>query len=259
MQSIPQLSDRDSACLVLPDLDYDSQLAAIQYLLRQHKKDDKTLRDEIKRIEQIAQRTTGLRNEHAVNEWMNHVHASIFQDAAHSMAAVGMLAPLIESMFYQAFHGIRQIIHEQKEITPINMHIRWKQATEDQWDCHYFWSKGKQTRDLVKGILQLAEAVELSSYLPSDLKLTLQALFEYRNKMFHNGFEWPLDVRQRFQQRINDAKWPQEWFSKAEHGDNPWIFYLTDIFINHILITIDNTIKGIGAFCNNELLPYGKL
>ena len=36
---------------------------------------------------------------------VDHLHQSVFQDAAHSMAAVGMLAPFVESLFKQAFPG----------------------------------------------------------------------------------------------------------------------------------------------------------
>ena len=47
-------------------------------------------------MESLARRTPG---EHAVNMWIEKVHQSIYQGAAHSMAAVGMIAPLVESVF----------------------------------------------------------------------------------------------------------------------------------------------------------------
>jgi len=249
---IPKFDDHGAASLVLLDLDYDSQIAAIHHLLKRNRRADDELLADIKRIEESAQRTRGLRNEQAVDEWTDHLNAAVFQDAAHSMAAVGMLAPLIESIFYQAFQGIRR--HYREAGFPSPSHSRWQQPAEDQWDCHFVWNKGRRSKKLVEGIMQLAEATTLSTYLPTGLLAILDALFEYRNKMFHCGFEWPVEERVRFQARIIDAKWPADWFAKATIGEKPWIFYLTDTFINLCLATVDEIIAGIGAFCNKELL-----
>ena len=46
----------------------------------------------------------------------------------------------------------------------------------------------KTKKDLVAGILQLCDATGLVKKLPSDLEVTLSALFIYRNRMFHDGF-----------------------------------------------------------------------
>src|SRR5690606_3700853 len=119
---VPELSDRDTACMVLPDLDYDSQLVAIRHALRRHQQADDKLRQEIAEIKAFAQRTSDIRNEYAVNEWVDRLYHSVYQDAAHSMAAVGMLAPMFESVFYQAFQGIRK--HMGNGPTP-STHDRW--------------------------------------------------------------------------------------------------------------------------------------
>lgn len=249
---IPQLSNRDAVCLVLPGLDYDAQLMAIRSLLRRHKEADRVLEEEIKSLKAKTRKLSGVGQECAISHLIDRYDASVYQGAAHSMAAVGMLAPLIESIFHQAFQGIRRCL--RNDMTPPSTHARWEQPAEDQWDCHFAWNKGRRSANLVEGITQLADALGMSSYLPGDFKLTLQALFEYRNKMFHCGFEWPIDERERFQKRIKDAGWPSDWFARATTDDKPWVFYLTDMFIDHCLTTIDQTIKGIGAFCNKELL-----
>jgi hypothetical protein len=248
---LPELSDRDFACVLLPDLDYDAQLIAVHNLLRRHKDSDQALTDEIRRIEEHARKTKGLRNEHLANEWLDRLHASVYQDAAHSMAAVGMLAPLMESIFYQAFQATRY--HLSATVDPQRDHQRWQQPAEDQWDCHFVWKSGRRSTNLVEGILQLADAAELSPYLPNDLKFTLQALFEYRNKMFHYGFEWPIGERQRFATRIDTSGWPIDWFAKATMGGDPWIFYLTDTFTSHCMDAIGSIIEGIGAFAREKL------
>lgn len=245
-----ELSDRDAAFLVLPDLDYDSQLAAIHQLLRRHRAADQELKREITEIEAFAARTSGLRNQRAIDEWTDRLHHSVYQDAAHSMAAVGMLAPMIESVFYQTFLGIRQRFYDGKH-APTDQ-VRWQQPAEDQWDCHYYWSNGRRSKNLVSGIIQLSEALQLMSHLPANLEQMLEALFEYRNKMFHCGFEWPVDERQRFAKRIRDRKWPANWFAQATRGGLPWVFYMTDYFIQRCADTIDQVICGVGAYCKSK-------
>ena len=73
-------------------------------------------------------------------------------------------------------------------------------------------------------------------------------MFAYRNKMFHHGFEWPLNERRKFEQTIRKGEWPSNWFIKSWIGDEPWIFYLSTIFIDHCLLTIDQVIQGVGAY-----------
>ena len=250
---MPELSDHDTACLVLADLDYEAQLVAIHGLLDRHRKAEAALGEEIKEIEAIAQRTSGLRNEVAVSEWIDRLHSSVYQDAAHSMSAVGMLAPFVESLFYHAFRGIQR--HLTGNSSSLNAHGRWLQPAEDQWDCHFVWTNGRRSTNLVQGINQLSDAVGLLPHLPTNLFQMLDALFAYRNKMFHCGFEWTPEERLRFQKRLDSSGWPQDWFAKATAGGEPWIFYLTDTFVRHCLERIEQAIAGIGAFCKVVLMP----
>jgi hypothetical protein len=73
--------------------------------------------------------------------------------------------------------------------------------------------------------------------------------------MFHNGLEWPVQERQRFAQRITNEHWPPQWFSKAESGHQPWVFYMTDDFIEHCLKTINLSLDAIGLFIRDVLIP----
>jgi hypothetical protein len=84
--------------------------------------------------------------------------------------------------------------------------------------------------------------------MPNDPEPVLQALFEYRNKMFHCGFEWPPVERKRFAEKRDRDKWPSDWFSMATSGEEPWIFYLTEAFSEHCLDIIYSVLSGIGAF-----------
>jgi hypothetical protein len=168
------------------------------------------------------------------------------------MSAVGMLAPLIETIFYQCFQGIGKQFYPATQ--PCKTHDRWNASHGIQWDCHFVVAKGRIHKDIVKGIFQLSDAVGLSERFPSDLKAVLSALFAYRNSMFHHGFEWPVEERERFAKRIHNEGWSKEWFSVATNNDNPWIFFMSDNFILHCDKTIELILDAIGCFVRDELL-----
>ena len=136
------------------------------------------------------------------------------------MAAVGMIAPFVESLFREVFRELGR-----------------------EW----------QRKDMVRNLIKSISAMGWGKYLPEDLELTLTALFEYRNKMFHNGFEWPEDVRESFERRLENSGWPAGWFSKATIDDEPRMFYMTDAFIEHCINTIQNVAVGI------EKLKYDRM
>lgn len=244
--SATEISNRDAACLLLDDFDYEAQLIAIRHILNRNLDAEEALSKEMSELRDYARKTSGVRNEQASDEYGELFEAQVYQDAAHSMAAVGMLAPMVETIFYQAFQNMRQrFVGEHRSL---GIHTRWQVPAEDQWDCRFVWKNGKRGGNLVEGIIQLADAIGLTPYLPAELKQTLSALFEYRNKMFHCGFEWPRNERDRFEQRMAEAKWPSGWFSKATKGHHAWIFYLTDDFTKHCLETITQILDGIGGF-----------
>lgn len=105
-------------------------------------------------------------------EYVDHLHGKIFLDAAHSMAAVGMLAPFIESMFEQAYYGIRELF-DQENLQLASPKRRVMKA-DKRWNCHYTMSGNLH---LVNGIFELATATGLKKHLPPDLKITLEAIW----------------------------------------------------------------------------------
>ena len=111
------LTDRHLAGIVLGDLDYDSQLRAIHGLLRAHKDRESALNAEIEKAAADARRLSGIRNEQAVSDWVELLHASVYQDAAHSMSAVGMIAPFVESVFGHGLRGIGERLAEARNQT----------------------------------------------------------------------------------------------------------------------------------------------
>lgn len=240
----PELDDQDYACILLPNFDYDAQLNAIRCLLLRQREDASSQRHLIAEIEAQALQISGPQNERTIDEWLDELHFSTYQNAAHSMAAVGMLAPFIEFIFHQAFLNIPKYC----PIASVNLpsHPRWQQANMDKWDCHFVWENSRRRRDLVEGILQLADDVGLQSRLPGDLRQMLKALYGYRNKMFHHGFEWPMDERHNFAKCKED--WPDDWFSVSTSDGKPWIFYMSDTFIDKWILVTQQIIKSIVGY-----------
>ena len=211
------VTDRDIALGILA-LDYESQLVAVHSVLQRNREAEAQASARIRKLE-AAIRKHGHPHHWVEHDWVDRMHDQTFLDAAHSMAAVGLIAPVIESLFDRTF---RYFGHENK----------WKQS---------------RRHDIAKGILKLAEAINLKRHLPDDLDRTLLALFAYRNKMFHCGLEWPEKDRRDFANRIRSNGWTN-CFSCAESGGDPWCVYLSKEFVDHCLKTVDSVIDGIGAY-----------
>lgn len=199
----------------LEEFNYDAQLVAIHGLLHRQEQADQELSDRIKEADEVARRTRGRANDHAVDVWVELVEMSCYQAAAHSMAAVGMIAPLVESALRAAFRSIGNELPQ---------------------------------RNLVRNIVKHADAVGMDEYLPPDLEPTLSALFAYRNKMFHGGFEWSSEELKKFEGLLTEDRWPSEWFSKATSDDEPWMFYMTSSFVDQCLEMAKGVIRGIAQF-----------
>jgi len=249
---IPELSDRDRAGLILERMDYEEQLIAISGLLGRNKSTDEQLEAERGEILVFIQRSSGSALERAIDESGENFYAMVYQGAAHSMAALGMLAPMYESMFFQAFQGIRNRYFGKTAI-PSGHHRNAIADPDAFWNCrkHYEKKTGEVNNDVVSGILQLSKAIGLKKYLPPGLPKTLQALFDYRNFMFHNGFEWPEDRCAVFAAHIERGGW-QAWFGWSERSNKPWIFYMNEQFINHCLAMIHKLLEGLGAYCRGR-------
>ena len=199
----------------LEEFNHSAQLVAIRGLLHRQERADQELSDRIKEADEFARRTRGRANECAVDVWVELAEMSCYQDAAHSMAAVGMIAPLIESAFQAAFRSIGNELPQ---------------------------------RNLVGNIVKRVQEASMKEYLPADLEPTLSALFAYRNKMFHGGFEWSSEELKRFEKRLDESQWSPHWFSRAISDDKPWMFYMTSTFVNHCLEMAEGVIRGIEQF-----------
>ncbi len=238
------IEPREYLFLLRLGFDPDAQFNAILSLLKEHDELSADTHNEIRRREERANTCERPNKEFVVDAFREMVEYSIYQDAAHSMAAVGMLAPLFETVFTQCFITIHRR-YSKEQLWP-GGHIRWQQAGLQAWDCHYVFVSGNPRKNLVKGVMQLSEATGLQEYLPSNYQEVLEALFAYRNKMFHFGLEWPIAEREKFAQRIIDAGWPNDWFEQASINKKPWVFCLSHEFIDVCQLTFQ---RVLDAFC----------
>lgn len=246
-----ELSDRDFGLFALEDFDIEAQLIAVQDLLRRNSEADERVRQRINEYADKMQAATGDQERHLDDLYVDECHRSVFQDAAHSLAAAGMLAPLIESYFTAAFPTVAR----QLDLSPsaTSEDVRSAHSVAQYWDPHFVFNKNGTRKDLVEGIAQLSKSIGLDAEFPADFREVLKALFLYRNKVFHHGFEWPMDERKRFLQTSADENWPSEWFTFSKRNEDPWIIYMTTEFVEKCLSTFDLCLTGVGRFIRKKL------
>lgn len=180
--------------------------------------------------------------------WVGQMEHSVFQDAANSMAAVGMLAPMFEALFTNLFAALGRAA-APKSLFPVaseGFTDRRRRADVDYWDPHIvFDSKGRRA-DLTAGIRQLAVDTGLHPLLPKDYGKVITGLFLYRNMMFHNGFEWPIERRGEFAAQIKSQGLPPDWFTHSSRGGAPWIYYMTQTYVDRCLTLVDEVLTAVG-------------
>lgn len=247
--SLFKVTNRDRALFLIAELNLEAQLVAIKGAIKRNRREDAVVSRKIGELEEhiraCANRDQGLQMQ-LEDCWVDAMHDSVFQDATYSMAAVGMLAPFIESLFVSIFSGLRE--YEKTTNNTLRDDVRIAASQDEFWDPHFVFKQGGRHRNLVAGTGQLARTTGLAEFLPSDCDKILSALFAYRNKMFHLGFEWPMVEKIKFDEHVRSADWPAEWFRKSTIGDNPWIFYMSAEFIEHCIKTTDEVLEGVGAF-----------
>ena len=103
-----EISNRERTLFLLHEYDLEAQLLAIKDLVRRNRQSDEGLAAEIEALDAEIRKSTDEHVYHLQDCWIDRIHDSVFQDAAHSMSAVGMLAPFIESLFVAVFNGLRK-------------------------------------------------------------------------------------------------------------------------------------------------------
>ena len=248
-----KVTNRDQALFLIRELDFEAQLIAIKGAIKRNRREDAVVSRKIRELEEHIRACANRDQElqmHLEDCWVDAMHDSVFQSATYSMATVGMLAPFVESLLVSIFSGLRENDKSYNNVSRDNPRI--VAAQDEFWDPHFVFEQGSRRRDLVAGTGQLARTTGLAEFLPSGCDDMLSAMFAYRNKMFHFGFEWPMAERIKFDERIRSAGWPAKWFRKSTIGDNPWIFYMSAEFIQHCIQTVDEVLEGFGAFLRRK-------
>lgn len=162
----------------------------------------------------------------------------VYREAAISMAAVGAIAPFIEGLLVHGFENLRAA---DPAVVGGRTHHRWQAGSRNTWNPDYWFcpETNKPEKGIARGTIQLMEALEIRDRFPEGLNRILDALFKYRNTMFHNGTEWPVSKRGKFRKTVKDKEW-KSWFYFQEYGmDTPWLCYMTQEAIEKCLETAE--------------------
>jgi len=157
------LSQRDHALFLVGERDLDAQLIAIRGVLRRHREAVNQVAEDKKKLDSHIRAYAGDDQEyqmHMEDQWGDTLHGTVFQDAAHSMSAVGMLAPFVESLFASIFHGLRERAPGDAASDP-----RAKATRAQYWNPQIVFGKDGPRDDIVAGIEQLATSTGLQPYL----------------------------------------------------------------------------------------------
>lgn len=238
-----EISERDHGDYLLgEDIDLDAQLLAIRRLLSSHQAADEALSREIDELEVATRAASGAYADHLVDLSVDQMHGSVYQDAAHSMAAAGMVAPLLETMLVRLFARMG----EQAWPTVASDRVtRAGKMHPDFWNAQVYFSKEGEKPDIAVAVRQLITATGLGAYLPADFDSAFDALVTYRNRMFHNGFEWPVEARTKFKALLEAKGW-NDWFRSSLTNHQPWIFYMSPDFIDRCLDLVEDLLVATG-------------
>jgi hypothetical protein len=253
-----ELSDADHAHFLLGNLDIDAQLLAIRDVLGRNRAAEHALAAEIEAIADGALNAEGAASWHLDDLWVDNLHASVFQGAAHSMASAGMIAPLLETLLVRIFAAIGR---EDWPTAKTERRTRAGGEPPGFWNPQNYYPKPpehdrKPKTNLILGIPQLAKDTGLENDLPTDYEKVVEALFTYRNFNFHNGFEWPEDFRDKFDEQ--SRRWPQDWFSRSTSGGRTWIVYMTEDFVQRCLRFVDEVLAAAGRLSRRQSEAHGR-
>ncbi|WP_108610455.1 hypothetical protein [Aminobacter sp. MSH1] len=248
------MEDRDYLFRLVNTIDWDAQLGAIGVVLGRNQKALQAVSANIDDLRQEAETYRGPHHQQIVDEHVDAMFRSSYSEAANSMAAIGMIVPMLESIYSQSFHSLGEM-YATKGMEP-HPHQRWVRAGTDpqRWNCQVYFAQGGEVRqDIISGIRQISAATDLVKFLPTDTADWIDAMLTYRNKMFHGGFEWSLAQRDQFEKQIAERQW-ERFFKSATTGDKPWIFYIRDEVIAEMPKRMEALLDGMGRFA--KVLPF---
>ena len=171
-----------------------------------------------------------------------------FVDAACSQTIVAAICPLFETLFSRAFSRIKKVCADNK--TEFKNHKRWTLELEPRdehkrWSPYWVFNEGDwPRRNLLEGYQNLLEAIGFETAIPklSHEAQVLAALFMYRNKSLHHGYEWPSEVCNNLKRAVESLKSTVEdrsngrdrwktWFQLHSVGEEPCLITITKQFV----------------------------
>lgn len=237
-----RLTDRDYAHTYFDDIDLEAQLFAIRAAIHRNKVAEQVQDAELKALANRAKELDEDRD--LAGYWVDEMHFSVYHDAARSAATVGMLAPLVENLFVGVFRGIGRRLPSPTGYRSANATSSKQKA--NLWEASSYFNGQSWTGNLPKGIIQLSHDTGLSKHLPEDFELIIEALFRYRNKMLHEGFEWSRYERVKFGE--DALHWPGAWFNSATVSGAPWVWYMSPIFVERVVAFVGEVLDGAGKY-----------
>lgn len=244
------LDDRDHLFALLDTIDWDAQLDAIRDVLRRNRAAADAVSSNIQMLKEEARSYSGPYPDRVVDDHVDAMYRSSYSDAAVSLSAIGMIVPMLESVFSQSFQSLG-LMYDAKGMSPPH-HRRWQRAGKDpqRWNCQWYFGSASSRLDIISGIAQLSEAIGLSTWLEPGTMDWIAAMLAYRNRLFHGGFEWSLEHREQFEALVAARAWDQ-FFQSARTNGKPWIFYLRDEIIDDMPRRMEGVLDSLGRFAKN--------
>ncbi|MGO4569065.1 hypothetical protein AB4Z52_29460 [Rhizobium sp. 2YAF20] len=249
------LDDRDYLYTLVHTIDWQSQLLAVRLMISRNRREGEAFSKAIEDDAAEVRAYDGPHHNHWVDQHVDMLHESVYHDAAESMAAIGMIAPLVESTLGQSLAALGGM-YDRKNIHPGD-HKRWKRAEghESRWNCQFYFDSKKQAKNnIISGLAQLAAACGLDRFLSQDFMTWFEAMFTYRNFMFHGGFEWTIERRTIFEKEIEKKGW-ELFFTCSTTNGRPWVYYIRDEAIDALPTMVENMLDSLGLFAKS--LPVG--
>ena len=243
------MDDRDYLFRLVTEIDWESQVRAVRTVLSRNSKASAAAQEYIDELKATGR---GQRDE---DDLLDALSQATFDDGANSMAAIGMVAPMVESLFSQAFSSLG-LLYAEKGMEPPDDE-RWSVAGshEHRWNCQYYFKNVDEPprQDIISGIVQISRASGLKNYITKADFVWIRAMLTYRNFMFHNGLEWSPQRRADFVKVMKEQKW-EHFFSFAKTGGDPWVFYIDKEVMADIPNVIERILDGMGKFAKK--LPF---
>ncbi|MGO7821237.1 hypothetical protein ACC684_28715 [Rhizobium ruizarguesonis] len=242
------LDDRDYLYTLVHTIDWQSQLLAVRLMISRNRRAGEAFSKAIEDEEAEVKAYNGPHQDHYVGHYVDMVRESVYRDAAESMAAIGMIAPLIESTLGQSLAALGDM-YDRKNISP-GKHERWTRAEKHKarWNCQFYYNGKKEAKNnIILGMPQLAGACGLHKFLSQDFMTWFEAMFTYRNFMFHGGFEWTIERRDFFEKESQKKGWDR-FFTCSTTNDRPWIYYINDEAIVAFPTMVESMLDSLGRF-----------